>query len=89
MYDAYQTTKWRSKRGRWVYKFGVQGRSLRLKTKIWELSIYKKTFKDISLDEITNRLSTDKRREKISNAEPRVILIFGNRKEKEQKRKTE
>lgn len=46
------------------------------------MPVYKKALKEISLDEITKRLSIDKRRENIPKAEPKVNLKFGNGKEK-------
>lgn len=50
-----------------------------LKTKI---SVHKKAFKEISLDEVPNRLSTDKENRKNSKAQSKINLIFGNGKEK-------
>lgn len=48
------------------------GKGSKLKIKIWELPL-----KEISLDEITKRLSIDKRKE-ILKAEPKCNLKFGN-----------
>lgn len=63
---------------------GSLGQGCKLKTKIRELSVHKKAFKERGVDEITNRLSTDKRtKKKNPNFEPQVNLIFGNVKEKQ------